>query len=359
MSALFGILGIDDTERVYANTLGQSVIYDAINEVLNRFNDEVDKALSVFVESVTEDHTQRYKLPGGGRLAKMSGRATSPEVKAYGGWDVAYPLEQWGASVGGSRVDLAYMTVQDLDRHIQTVMIKDLNTVRFELLRRLFNSGTRSFADELHGTLTIQPLANGDGVLYPPIVGSESEATEDHYYHSGYTSANISDTNNPYKTIVDELEEHFGKPVGGSEIVTFINSAQTAKTVALTNFVEVQDIHVRPGDDTAVPAGLPSRVPGKIIGRMTDGAWVSEWNFIPSDYILGLHLAAPAPLRMRVDPSYTGLPRGLALVADSDKYPIKESHWEHRFGFGTGNRLNGVFLEFNASAFSIPTGYTY
>lgn len=358
MSGLFGLLGVSDSERVFVSTLGQEVVYRATQELVTRYNMEQAEMISGFVERNTEAHKMRYKLPGGGRLQRMSGEAPSAEVKAYGGWDVGFPLEQFGAAVGGSRVRMAYMTVQDLNRHLQTVMIQDMNSMRFEMLRRMFNNTQHTFSDELWGNLLVEPFSNGDANLYPPVLGVEIEATEDHYYHTGYTSANISDTNNPFLTIAAELEEHFGKPLGGSNIVTYINTAQVAKVIALTAFVEVTDNWVVPGDDTAVPFAYPSNLPGRPIGRCS-GCWVVEWDWIPADYILGMHLGAPNPLMMRNDPADVGLPRGLALVAKDTRYPLETANWEHRFGIGAGNRLNGVFLEFNASAWSIPTGYTY
>lgn len=358
MSALFGLLGLSDSERVFVSTLGQDVVYDAVNELVNRYNLELNQMMSLFVEMPTTNHKERYKLAGGGRLAKMSTEAPAPEVKAYGGWDVAYPLEQFGAGLGGSRVTMAYMSVQDLDRHLKTIFIQDMNRVRFEILRRLFNNVQRSFGDDLWGTLLVEPLANGDAVVYPPVIGSEVEAVENHYYHTGYATASISDTNNPYATIAAELEEHFGKPVGGSNIICFINTAEEAKTRALTDFVEVVDRFVSPGDDTATPFGLPASTPGRVIGRVS-GCWVSVWDWIPATYIKAIHLGASKPLKVRYDPADTGLPRGLALVAESEKYPLKESHWEHRMGFGVGNRLNGVFLELDVSTWDIPAGFEY
>jgi hypothetical protein len=358
MSGLYGLLNVGDSERVFVNTLGQDVVYDAIGMLVSRHNQEVAAAISTFVEETTENFKERYKLPGGGRMQRVSDLAAPAEVRAYGGWDVAYPLEGYGDAVGGSRIRMAYMTVRDLQRHIDTVMIRNTNTVRFEILRRLFNNTQRTFVDDDHGSLAVESLANGDTIVYPPVIGSESEATENHYYHTGYAATGISDTNNPYSTIVAELEEHFGKPLGGSNIVTFINVAEQPETEALTDFVQVPDNFVRPSALTATPTGLPTNIPGRIIGRVS-GAWVSVWDWIPASYILGIHLGAGRPLKMRVDPAFTGLPRGLALVAREEKYPLETAYWEHRFGIGVGNRLNGVFLEFDDSTWDIPTGYTY
>ena len=357
MSGIFGALGLNDTDRVFLSTLGQRVVYDAVNQVLAQHNADLAAAMSVFVEQTTTDHKLRYKLPGGGRLQRLGGQSQAGAVKAYGSWDVAFPLEDFGAAVGADRVSYAYMSVQDLDRHLNTVMQQNINTVRFEMLRALLNASQDTFVDPLWGSLSIEPLANGDAVVYPPVLGSESEATDTHYLESGYAGSAISDTNDPYTTIRDELEEHFGVPTGGSNIVCFINNAQRAKTLALTDFDQVPDAFVRQGDDTAVPFNLPSNVPGTVLGRQS-GCWVVEWRWIPANYILGVHLEAPRPLFRRIDPADTGLGDGLQLVAESDTHPFTMSHYSHRLGLGCANRLNGVVMELGTDGtYTTPTAY--
>jgi hypothetical protein len=99
-------------------------------------------------------------------------------------------------------------------------------------------------------------------------------------------------------------------------------------------------------------------VPGKVIGYC-NGAWVSVWYWIPANYLVGVHLEAPAPLLMRVDPPDTGLGSGLQLVIEDQDYPFKVSHYRHRFGVGAGNRLNAVVLEFGTGGtYSVPGGYS-
>lgn len=358
MSGIYGILGLNDTDYVFLNTLGQQVIYDASNQALAMWRAELAAQLAAFVEMDTENYKERYKLPGGGRLQRMSGMSQSGAVKAYGSWDVAYPLEDFGAQVAQDRIDFAYATVQDLNRHLDTVMIQDINTVRFEILKALFNSAADTFTDARHGSLTIQPLANGDSVVYPPVEGSEDEATDNHYLESGYAASSISDTNDPYATIVAELEEHFGMPTGGSPIVTFINTAQVAKTVALTGFYEVTDRFVTPGTQTADVIMPGVTLPGRTIGRHSDGTWVQEWSWIPANYMLAIHLLAPKPLKRRMHPASTGLPRGLTLVSESDLYPFTQAHYEDHFGVGVGNRLNGVVMELGTGGtYTVPTAY--
>lgn len=355
MGVLHATLGLPDTDRQFVNTIGQRVVYDAVVDILNRHNEELNAFVSVFAEMTTEDYKLRYKLPGSGRLARRGGQTESPAAKATGQWDIALPLEDFGRQLSGDDVSMAYMRMDEMDRHIMTIMNQNVNTVRFEMLRALFNNTQRTFVDPLYGDLLVEPLANGDAVLYPPILGSETNAADDHYIESNYTA--ITDANNPYDGfIVPELEEHFGIEQGGSSILTFINRAQVAATTALADFDEVTDRFVTPGDDTATVFGTPN-VPGRVIGR-TNGTWVAQWDWIPAGYLLGVHLDAPRPLMQRVDPEATGLPQGLTLVVQDTEYPFEKSHYRNRFGIGVGNRLNGVVVELGVGGtYTIPPAY--
>lgn len=360
MAYKYGVLTLADADDyTLVNTVGQGVIYTDLVKYLMQREADMQAALAVFVESTTEKYTDNYKLPGGGFLQRRGGQAQSAAVKAGGSWDTGYPLEDFGAQIAWTDVVMGYLTVQEFNRHVQTVEEQDRNTVRFEMLKAIFNDGggsARVFTDPLHGSVNVQPLANGDAVVYPPVIGATTEATENVYLESGYAASGISDTNDPYATIVAKIISHFGREQGGSNIVSFINSAQEAKTKALTNFAEVEDKFIRISALADVPVNLP-RVPGTIIGRVS-GTWVVVWDWIPANYILTINMEVEAPLKMRVDPASTGLPRGLVLVAQDAIYPFEMAHWRHRFGFGVGNRLNGVVMELGTGGtYSIPAAY--
>lgn len=359
MAGIFGHLNLNDTDRVFAATQGQDVIYQAATEYLNRVNADLNAAMQAFISGDNENHKIRYKLPGGGRLQRRAESGRYGSTKSSGQWDVAFPLEDFGAQQSGDDVSRAYMTVEELEKHINTIVIQNVNTVRFEMLKALFNNTQRTFVDPLWGSLSVEPLANGDAVVYPPVLGSESEATDDHYLPANYAVASISDTNNPYETVVEELLEHFGESTGGDNVVVFIDPTASGVTQDLTDFTEVPDQFIRSGDDTDVPERLPS-VPGKIIGRMTGpgACWVSQWRWMPANYMMAIHLEEDQPLERRVDPADTGLARGLTLVTTDTEFPFESSHWRNRFGLGASNRLNGVVIEVTVGAtYDIPSGY--
>lgn len=356
MSQIYGALGLADTERVMLSRLGERVVFDAMNTVLDLHNADLNAAVGVFVQETTADYKRRYMLPGSGYLQEIGENTTPGSSKATGKWDVAFPLKNWADALSINDIAFAYMTSVELDRHVETIMQKDRNTTRWLMLNALFNNAQDTFVDPLWGSLSIEPLANGDTVTYPPVLGSMTDATENHYLSSGYAVSAISDTNDPYATVANELEEHFGAPSSGGNIVAFIPQATVAKTLALTDFVPVTKMGIQPGSDTATVVNLPANIPGRIIGRMaTSGVWVSEWRWIPATYLLAIHLDAPRPLIQRVDPADTGLANGLTLVAREPTYPFTTSYYRHRFGFGCGNRLNGVAMIVSAAGYSVPT----
>lgn len=363
MSYLFGHLNVSATEHGFIAKAGQELVFEAANEYIQRVNRDMQQAISAFVSTNTESFKERYKLPGGGHLQRRDADGRVRNIRANGQWDVAYPIEDFGAGLDINDVTLGYMTGQELSNHINTVVVQNANTVRFEILKRLFNNTQTTFTDPHHGALSIEPLANGDSVTYPPVLGSESEAAEDHYLGSSYAASSISDTNDPFVEIADELEEHFGAPTGGSNIVVFVNNAQTSKTRDLAAFTAVADMGISYGNDTSlstVPPQLRAMSSAKILGRHDEaGCWIAEWRYIPANYVLGTHLDAEAPLKMRIDPSSTGLGSGLQMVNDSFDYPHQQIDWRHRFGVGASNRLNGVVKDMSNtdSDYDIPAAF--
>ena len=357
MSGIFGAIGVSDSDRVFSATVGQRVIYETAMEYIARINADLDAAMAVFVDESTDEYKRRYKLPGGGYLQRRSNNGRYGSVKASGQWDVAFPLEDFGAQLSANDIDWKKMTIKELDRHLDTVVAQNVNSVRFEILKALMNNAADSFVDEDWGTLTVQPLANNDGTLYPPVLGATDDADDMHYLESNYAPTSISDTNDPLTTIKNELEEHFGVNEDGSDVIVFSHPDAIPDIRELKTFVGVTDKGVVVGQDTATLKMIVPGHPGTLIGRCK-GVWVVEWRHLPATYMIGLHMGAPKPLVKRVDPRDMGIPDGLNLVATDEEFPFMGSFWRNRFGFGVGNRLNGVVLENGTGgSYTVPSAY--
>lgn len=356
MSMIFSLAQMNASDYQFVRQADNLAIFDAVNLYLRRVQMDVMSASSVFIQEVTEIAKERYMLPGGGRLSERARGTRGPAVRAVGSWDVGYPLRDYSEMVVADRVDWAYMTPQELDRHVQTIANRYRTEIRHQILHALLDSVQETFSDRRLGDITVEHLANGDTVTYPPVLGSSTEATDNHYLESGYAATAITDTNNPYVTIVAELQEHFGRETGGRNIITFINDAERPETEDLTDFTPIPDNFIMVGDNVDVPQRLPT-APGEIIGR-TNGTWVSVWDWIPANYMLAVHLEEDAPCKMRVDPAGLGLPRGLELMSQDDGDPLMSSEFGVRFGIAVGNRLNGVSLELGTGGtYTVPTAF--
>lgn len=275
MSAIFGALNLTDVQdaRTLVNQVGQTVVYEAINQVLAAHSAALDLALSLFVEETTIKFQETYLTGGGGGYLDRLGRFAPPAAtKGVGRWGVGYPLERYGRSYGGDRVTLAYMDLQTLDRHLDTIMIQDVNTTRRELIKAMINKEVWPFEDELNGPIDVQPLANGDDTLYPPTPDVQDSISENHYITSGYINTAISDVNNPLPVIRRELDEHFGQ---SEDNIVFVPENATPYIEDLDDFEDTGD--PRKGDPAQVTlSGLPNNIPGRVVGR-ANHVWVVEW----------------------------------------------------------------------------------
>jgi hypothetical protein len=354
-----GILGIDDSERTYIEGVGQRQVFQATQDYVAMVNEDLARVTNLFIEKTTEDHKFRYYLPADGELQRVSKRGEPAERKVTGSWDVALPLEGFGDAISTSRRDIAYMTLADYQRHVDGVLLRAKNTLRKEILRALLDNVNYTFPDELRGDLAVKALANTDGVLYPPVAGGTTAAEATHYVESNYATASITNTNNPIKTISRALRSRWGSNGDKRRRVILIASGAQDYVEALGDFELVNDANIQKGVNSDTVLNLPVSIPGEIIGYCNE-AYVSVWDWVPANYMIGIDLMAEKPLQMRLDPGYTNLPRGLALVSESDQFPITKSNWEWWFGLGVVNRLNGYVMELGTGGtYTVPTGYSH
>lgn len=360
MTTIFGLAKLTAADYAYVNNANQELLYSAAAQYIMMANVAATQAMSLFVDpNATTNFKERYQLGITGRMQRASEETTGAQVARSGSYDVAYPIWNFHEGYALSDVDAAYMTPAELQTHVDGIITRHLNAKRFEVLYRVFNNTQDTFSDKRHGTLTIETLANGDSVVYPPVEGSEDEATEDHYLESGYASSGISDTNNPVKTIVEDLVHHGVNRTEDIPCAVMINSAEQTKISALTDFVAFIPGQINRGNDTDQVNLPPANLPGKVIGYVLGYAWISVWNWMPSGYMVGINLEAPHALKMRVDAAGTNLGNGgLQLLPEERNGVITYNAWRLRFGLGAANRLSAVVMELGTGGtYTIPTIY--
>jgi hypothetical protein len=361
MSTIFGLAQLSASDYQFMRKADQALIYNAVNTYLQITNQYRAAAYSLFVEGQTTKLTERIQLGMTGQMQRVRASGAKPDAaRRSGSWDVAYPLDSFEDAVNSSDIDFAYMTPQEFQAHIDGVINRANETYRFEILRRIFKNTDDTFVDPRLGSVTIKPLANGtSGELYWPVAGTNADATANYYAESGYAASAISDTNNPIATITDALTLRWGRMTGEIPLAVLINSAQVAKIKALSNFVPYVPTAITAGSNTDI-VSLPSQLAmsGMQVIGWCDSAWICVWDWIPANYMVGIHLSAEKPLKERVDPAETGLGSGLQLVARETDFPIMYNIWRLRFGIGTSNRLNGFVMELGSGgSYSIPSAY--
>ncbi len=349
-----GILGIEDSEETFVNTVGQQAVFDAVNEYAARLSESLNRVTGLFVERTTEDYKWRYYLPGDRELQTQGGMGRSAEQKGGKYYDVALPIFQFGDALGGSYVETAYMTIADVEKQMVEMRNATRRTLRRQILTSIFNNEPLTFDDIKRGQLTVLSLANQDGTLYPPLPGYDDLAQAQHYLETGYLVSAIDDTHNVIKVHADVLLARYPDEYDG---IVFIGTDQVEYVKGLTGFMEVGDPRIIKGGLADRLTNLPGAVPGKIIGRCEE-MWVAVWPDIPPTYSVSIAPSAEKPLQKRIDPAGTNLPSELTLVKQSDLYPLEKSDWMWRFGMGVVNRLNGVVVKCAASgAYSVPAKY--
>lgn len=356
-TTLWGLLNLADAQTP-VTAVGQRQTFEAIQEFVNRHNATVQRAVRLLVGETTTDIETFFETPGGGMMQESNNLTRPGAIKAYGRYNVGFPIRDARDQIAADDITLAYMTLQQVNRSVQTIFVRHGNWVRYNILKALFNNAndTTWWEEAYNRAITIRRLANQDGTIFPPTISNDTPSQDNHYLISGYLSSAISNTNNPFPVLRDEIKEHFGDAV---DIVVFINTAQSAIVKTLADFVPVVDSKVsQPITESVISSTIPSDIPGVVIGRIS-GVWVSEWNSVPADYMLAVDIAQPGPLSKRVDIPTGIAGRGqLALVARQVEFPLEESFWRDRHGYGVSNRLSAAIMQFKAAApYDVPAAF--
>jgi hypothetical protein len=269
----YGFMSLQHLWNERVTTVGTSVVTDAITKTVAEYTRSADEILSMFAKRTT-DSKVRYKLPGAGTLQPLDAQGNPLPVADSGYYDVAFPIQGAGTAFGTNRVTRALMTVEEANRFTLEAIRRDADWVRRHALAALLDNATGwTYVDEAVGSLTIQPLANADSVVYVT-KGGLAPATDNHYYSQ---VAAIADATNPFKTVNVELTEH---PGNDGEVVIYIATSLRDSTMALAEFIDRPNtvVNIGANSNTLTSDGTQYLGPGdQVLGYLkTSRAWVIE-----------------------------------------------------------------------------------
>lgn len=341
--------GFVNLEHLFAERVsgaGEGVVYDAVKLSAAEQSRSINALMASLVEP-TEKYTERFYLPGVGTLQPLDENGNPLPVAEGGYYDVAYPIQGGGTAWGTNRVSRNLMTVEEANRQTVEALKKDGDWVARHALAALFDNATWTYDDVDHGNLTIQPLANGDTVTYVRHGGAAS--TDDHYLAQ---AAAISDTDNPFDDIYNELMEH---PSNSGPVVVYAASSLTSSIQGLTGFVPVNDPDIRVAItadnlNSVIDRGLGDEVLGKV-----NKCWIVEWRRLPAGYMIGHAQGAGPVLGYREYPAATL--KGLFTENHSPDGNLQQTRMIRYGGFGVRNRVAAVCYFVGGAAWAIPSGY--
>lgn len=345
-STAWGFIGLKDLyrERVMDNL---PIVMGAIEQSIAEYQRQIDEMLNILVRPVTE-YSIRYQLPGNSSLQPLDEWGNPKPVIPSGYYDIAFPIQGAGIAWGDNRITRQLMTVQDAARFTATVQNADIDWLRRHILSALFTNTTWTYTDPDHGSLTIQPLANGDSVTYVRRGGTSS--TDNHFLAQADA---IDNSHNPFPTLYAELMEH---PSNDGPYVAYIPSNLKTTVMALSTFVEINDPDIQVGVNNDTVVGTLARGMGDEVLGKSDKMWIVEWSALPDSYIVAVAQGADPVLGMRQYP--VAALQGLFPEFHSPDGNRQLYRFLRYAGFGALNRVGAAIMRIGNGSYAIPTGYS-
>lgn len=353
----YGFLELKDLFGQTIQQTGAPTVQTAVVESLAIHSRQVNELIAAMVERVT-GYSTRYQLPSGGSLQPLDEKGIPLVVQPSGFYDVAWPIQGAGTAWGADRVAMALATLADANRFTVDALDRDADWMRRHILAAWFTNVTWTYADKQYGNLVVQPLGNGDTVVYLRKNGTIS--TDTHFLAQ---AAGIADATNPYSVIYAELDEH---PSNSGPYVAYIASDLVATTQALIALDESPDPDIRYGANTQVLASAQfdpddTSFGGSIVGfgdrviGKANGVWIVEWGALPSTYIVAHAKGVNDVFGMREYPAAEL--QGLFPEFHSPDGNLNEMRSIRYCGFGALNRVGALVYRIGNGTYAVPTGF--
>lgn len=353
----YGFIDLESLYNQRITQVGVVRIFKAVVESAAEYSRVANAIVADWAEP-TETAQEEIELPGDGTLQPLDEHGNPLPVQGSGYYQVAYPIQGAGTAWGDDRISRELMTVEEANAATEDANRRDMDWMIRHLLAAVYTNTTWTYKDKVGptgnkglGNITIQPLANGDAVLYNR-KGNTAPAIDNHYLAQ---AAGIADATNPYITIDAELSEHPSN--GNRRILCYIPTNLVSDTMALTSFVEVDDPDITAGSGADRVTNVPNVGPGdRVIGKIKGTrCWIIEWSGLADSFIIAKVEGKPfTKMREYPSPKLKGF---FPETANPDG-----NHKEYRFlryaGFGVADRVAALVYRIGNASYAIPSGYT-
>lgn len=364
---------VADLLRRTVDGVDQNLLYDEFSASIAILNAQRSPLIERLTFPVTEPYEEVMPIVTG-NFEEADEYAQPQGIRLGGIWNMGYPLKYF---------DLAQrFTFRFLGR-VKSSQLRAINNMALEadqwliyqtVLNRVFDNRTNSATLEDTGTVvSVYPFYNGDQTALPaapPTWKTYTHTTSHtHYLATSGATVDYGDLDDMWLHIY-----HHGYTQGGAQVILLANRDQTKtiRTFRVTGGATYDFIPAVGGPafftsgpllggglSTASGRGLNelgSIFPG-FIGTYGDIAIVEE-DLLPPKYMFmfatGGKFAQRNPVGLREHQNEAL--RGLKLIPQFERYPLRESFYHHPLGAGVRHQAAGVVSFVDAgSTYVIPT----
>lgn len=332
------------------NTTAVAFGLDTITQVLQQDTDNYNALVEQMLADLCATSDDRQRLSGssiGGDSQEVDEFSRPPTQKDTPGYFIGFPLQKFIFAVGFTKQFEKKATPADYAIAQQAKQKADLRRIRYQLQKAIYTPTNYTFIDLNvdKAPLAVKAFINADSSAIQD--GPNGEAF-DGTSHTHYDASATLTAAALLASINDVVEHGYG---GGVKV--FIAQADVAAVSALTGFTLYQDprVSLNANANQALERGVVTRLDNRPIGIFGAAeVWVKPWAIANYAFITDT-TDSRKPLVYRNE---TGT-AGLHLEASIETFPLRADYYEHQFGFGVWNRLNGGVLQFNNASYSAPT----
>jgi hypothetical protein len=360
-----GAKGYNETADLLLETVDGvplSELYDEISETLALLNAQRNPLIQRLTFPVAKPFEQVMQIIGD-EFEEADEFGQPKGIRLGAPWNMGYSLKYYDLGIRYTFRFLGRATANEIRALNNSALEADQRLLFKELLTRIFTNTTSSATLEDSGTaVNVYPFYNGATTtlpVAPPTWKSYTHATSHHHYLvSGSATVDSGDLDDMFDHI-----HHHGYTQGATMIL-LVNRAQSKiiRTFKVSGGA-TYDFIPKAGSTFlgTIVGAMPGNDSGLDVYPGFQGVY-GPWSIVEEDYIPALYMVGFASGGVYADRNPVGIRehdhqalRGLKLIPQFERYPLRESFYHHALGSGVRHPGAGVVLKLTSGAYDIPT----